>query len=234
MKLNIKDNCNTLLVVIYFANAVIEVVAEYFSFKPILYITKPLIPFLLMVLYFYNSPKKDWFFFLIMTFSLMTNIFFIPSDDKLLFYGVICFTIHRMLLLILVFKIVKIKDYIPFTLATLPLGFIFFYLLTATEVPENSFYLLIFTNFLASILGGIAISGYIMNDTKQNSLLLISVLLFLGLQLVVFIEKYYFADSHSDLLRPLAMSLNALAFFAFYSFVIYSEKLNYNRGSFAG
>jgi len=126
MKLNIKDNYNSLLVVIYFANAVIEVVAEYFSFKPILYITKPLIPFLLMALYFYNSPKKDWFFFLIMTFSLITNILFIPSDNNLLFYGVICFTIHRMLLLILVFKIVKIKDYIPFTLATLPLGFIFF------------------------------------------------------------------------------------------------------------
>jgi hypothetical protein len=105
----------------------------------------------------------------------------------------------------------------------MPLGFIFFYLFVASEVPENSFYLIIFHNVLASILGGVAISNYVMNDNTQNSLLLISVLLFLGLQLVVYIEKYYLIESHSMLLRPLAMTLNVLAFYSFYKFVITSE-----------
>ena len=79
---------------------------------------------------------------------------------------------------------------------------------------------------MAATLGGVAISNYLMSDTKQNSLLLISVLLFLGLQLVIYIEKYYLADSHSSLLRPLAMTLNILAFYSFYKFVISSEKLD--------
>jgi hypothetical protein len=63
-----------------------------------------------------------------------------------------------------------------------------------------------------------------MNDSKQNSYLLISVLLFLGLQLVIYIEKYYMVDSHSYILRPLAMTLNILAFYMFYQFVVISEK----------
>ena len=123
-----KKNIITLLIGFYFVNAIIEVVAESISCKPIIYISKPLIPFLLMVLYFYNSSKKDIFFFLVMLFSLITNLLFIPNSQESLFYGVISFTIHRIFLLILIFKIVKIKDFIPFFLATLPLGFIFFLL----------------------------------------------------------------------------------------------------------
>ena len=221
-----KHNIIKLFAIIYFINAIIEVSAESSSCKTIIYITKPLIPFLLMVLYFYNSPKKDLLFFLVMFFSLITNLLFIPNSKESLFYGVISFTIHRIFLLILIFKIVKIKDFIPFFLATLPLGFIFFYLFLASDVPENSYYLIIFHNLMAATLGGVAISNYLMSDTKQNSLLLISVLLFLGLQLVIYIEKYYLADSHSSLLRPLAMTLNILAFYSFYKFVISSEKLD--------
>lgn len=214
------------LIIIYFINAIIEVISEYTSFLTAIYITKPLIPLLLMVLYFYKSSKKNSLFFVIMSLSLITNLLFIPNSQESLFYGVISFTIHRIFLLILIFKIIKIKDYIPFVLATIPLAFIFFYLFAASDVPENSYYLIVFHNMMASILGGMAISNYVMNDNKQNSLLLISVLLFLGLQLVVYIEKYYLVNSHSFLLRPLAMILNVLAFYTFYKFVTASESLD--------
>lgn len=214
------------LIIIYFINAIIEVISEYASFSATIYITKPLIPLILMVLYFYKSSKKNSLFFVIMSFSLITNLLFIPSDEKALFYGVISFTIHRIFLLFLIFKIIKIKDYIPFVLATIPLAFIFFYLFAASDVPENSYYLIVFHNLMGAVLGGMAISNYVMNDNKQNSLLLISVLLFLGLQLVVYIEKYYLVESHSFLLRPLAMTLNILAFYTFYKFVIASERLD--------
>ena len=215
MGVKIKHKVINLFVVIYFINALLEILAESISCKSIIYITKPLIPFLLMVLYFINSTKKDYIFFLVMIFSLFTNLLFIPNSQESLYYGVISFTIHRIFLVILIFRIIKIKDYIPFFLATLPLGFIFFYLFLASDVPQNSYYLIVFHNLVAAILGGIAISNYIMSDTKQNSLLLICVLLFLGLQLVIYIEKYYLAESHSLFLRPLAMTLNILLFMHF-------------------
>jgi hypothetical protein len=90
--------------------------------------------------------------------------------------------------------------------------------------PENNSIILIVQNVLISIFAGISLSGYVMNDNKQNSILLISALLFVLLQFSVFIEKFYLENEYSQVLRPLSMSLNAMAFFSFYRYVIEAEK----------
>ncbi len=225
----IKNNCVKILVILYFIVAFIEVAAEYNSNKTLIILTKPLIPFLIILLYWFSSRKRNFLFILIMFFSLVTNILFIPKSNQALFYGIIAFTIHRLLLVYFVFALSKIKNYIPFILATIPLLFIFFYLFfTTTDVPDNSYILIVIVNILGAILGGIGISSYVHNDNKKNSLLMIAVLLFLGLQLVVFVERYYLSDLFLEFVRPLAMLLNVLAFFAFYKYVIEAE-LNDNR-----
>ena len=222
----ISKNINVKIIIYsYFIISIIEVFSEAFAITPIILVAKPLIPLILMVLYYFTTTSKCKLFYIIMFFSLLTNLLFIPNTEKSLFYGVIAYTIHRIFLLILIFKIIKIKDYIPFILATIPLGFIFFYLFTAADIPENTYYLAFFHNVLAAFLGGTAISSYVMNDSKENSLLMISVLLFLGLQLVIYIEKYYLVESHTVMLRPLAMSLNFMAFYVFYKFVIISQNI---------
>ena len=145
----------------------------------------------------------------------------------ILFYAVVVFTIHRVLFVYFVFALSKIKNYIPFIIATIPLLFIFFYLFfTTADVPDNSYTLIVIINFLGAILGGLGISSYIHNDNKKNSLLMIAVLLFLGLQLVVFVERYYLSDLFLEYIRPLAMLLNVLAFYAFYKYVIEAESDN--------
>ena len=225
MEFEFKKSTVKIIPIMYFLNAVIEILAETFSFKMVILITKPLIPLLLMILYHYTSLKRDKLFYVILFLSLITNLFFIPNSKECLFYGLITYTFHRILLLILIFRIVRIKNYVPFFLSTLPLGFIFFFLVTSSDIPENSYYLIVFQSVMAAVLGGIAIASYSVNDSKENSLLLISILLFLALQLVVYIEKYFFKDSHSIYLRPLAMTLNVCAFYVFYKFVIASEKI---------
>ncbi|WP_395067307.1 hypothetical protein [Flavobacterium sp.] len=228
MKLFERKNLVKVFTLLYTINAIVEVMAEYFSLKIILFITKPLIPILLMVMYFYESPKHYKLFYILMFFSLLTNLLFIPNTKEALFYGVITYTIHRIFLLIVIFNTAKVKNLVSFFLATLPLGFIFFYLFVAADVPENSYYLIFFHNLMAAVLGGAAISIYIESDTKQNSLLLISILLFLGLQLVIYIEKYYMINFYSIYIRPLAMTLNIVAFYVFYKFLITSERLDNN------
>lgn len=210
--------------ILYFVNSIVEVTAEAYKLKEIVYVTKPLIPLLLMVLYWIRSSHRKTIFFLIMFFSTITNLLFIPDDKMILFYGVISFTIHRLLLLYFIFKIVEIKKTVPFVLSVIPLLLAFFYLFTASDVPDNSYYLIILHNVMAAILGALAITSYVIDDNKQNSYLLISVLLFLGLQLIIYVEKYYMCEENIQYLRPLAMSVNALAFFAFYKFVLVSEK----------
>ncbi|MGC4039312.1 MAG: lysoplasmalogenase family protein [Flavobacterium sp.] len=217
------------LIICYFIIAFLEVVAEYFVNHPIICTLKPILPLFLILLYCIESRKRDAVFIAALILSSVTNLLFIPNTPDYLFYGVMIFTVHRLLVLYLIFLHQRVKDYIPMIIATAPFLLIFFYLFSETvEIPENSIYVLIFQNLLISLFAGIALSSYVMNDNKQNSILLISALLFVMLQFVVFVEKYFLIDEFEGFFRPLAMTLNALAFFSFYKYVVTAEKSNNN------
>ena len=216
------------MTVAYFVVAITEIMAELFSYKPLIMIVKPLMPILLMVLYWIASERKHPLFFMAILFSVITNVLFIPDDPRMLMYGIVAFMIHRIVILWYIFRLVKITDYIPVLIATIPFLLIFFYLLASSEVPENSFILLVIQNILISIFGGIALSNYIMHDNKRNSWLLICGLLFVALQFIVFIEKYYLSGLSPAIFRPIAMGLNAFAFYTFYEFVCAIEKSDDN------
>lgn len=223
------DNILKSLTFGYFIIAFFEVISEYFAYTPFICSLKPLIPLLLVVIYLISSTKKNPIFVIVLLLSMVVNILFIPNTPMCLYYALIIFTLHRILIIYLVFSLQKVKDYIPMIIATLPFLLIFFYLFIETnDIPENSFYLLMLQNILISVLAGIALSSYVMNDNKQNSVLLISVLLFVMLQFSVFIEKYFLVNEFQMLLRPLAMTFNALAFFSFYKYVMIAEKSNNN------
>jgi hypothetical protein len=222
-----KNNLAIGITVLYFAVATVEVTAELFAYKPVLFIFKPLISLLLMTLYWTTSNQKKILFFLTIFFSLTTNVFFIPNTEKALFIGIVALLIHRLLMIYYIIKLTKIKDYVPLLLATIPFLFIFFYLLTiSTEIPRNSFFLLIIQNVLVSIIGGIALSDYVMNDNKKYTLLLIFGLLTVMLYFIVFIEKYYLANLSPVIFRPIAMVLNVTVYYVFYRFVIETEDQN--------
>lgn len=221
---SLKNNIVKILTTVYFANALIEIIAEFYSNNTVIFLTKPLIPFLLIVLYWFSSQKKNKLFILLMLLSLITNLLFIPKSPTALFYGVVVFTFHRLVLIYLIFKLVGIVRPKLFVLVGLPLLFIFFYLFFASsDVPENTYGLLVVHNIMAAVLGGIGISNYIVNDNKQNSLMMIASLLFLGLQMVVYVERYYRYNISLEHIRPLAMLLNVLAFFVFCKFVLSTE-----------
>jgi len=213
----------------YFIIAFFEVVSEYFAYTPFICSLKPLIPLLLTIMYLIGSKQKSIVVVLVFLLSMLTNILFIPNTADSLYNALIAFTFHRIVIIYLIFSLQKVSDFIPMIIATIPFLLIFFYLFIETnDIPENSFYWLIVQNILISIFAGIALSSYVMNDNKQNSVLLISVLLFVMLQFTVFIEKYFLVNEFQWLFRPLAMTFNALAFFSFYKYVVIAEKSNHN------
>ena len=217
------------LTVCYFVIAFFEVIAEYFVNRPLICILKPVIPLFLIVIYYIESHKGNGLFIVAMLLSLVTNILFIPNTPTYLFYALMVFTVHRIIVIYLIFSLQKVTDSIPLIIATTPFLLIFFYLFLETvEIPQNSIYLIIFQNLLISMFAGLALSSYFMNDNKQNSVLLISALLFVMLQFVVFVEKYFLIDEFEELFRPLAMTFNALAFFSFYKYIVIAEKSNNN------
>jgi len=217
----------TALAILYFAVAISEITSELFAYKPLIYILKPMMPVVLMLLYYTASKRKNPMFFVIMSLSVLTNILFIPDSATFLFYGLVVFLAHRIFLLYYIIKLLKISDFIPAIIATIPFLLVFFYLFMITNgIPENSFFVLIFQNILISFICGISFSHYMMQDSKRNSWLLQCGILFGCLHFIVFVEKFYLSGFSPVIFRPIAMGLNAFAFYAFYEFAMSTEKLH--------
>ncbi|RZJ70194.1 hypothetical protein [Flavobacterium sp.] len=229
MALN-RDNIGPIvLTALYFIVSVSEVICELLVYRPLIFVLKPLMPFLLMVLYFVVSDRKNVLFFFVMTLSLITNVLFIPDSKTYLFYGLVVFLVHRILLLYYMMRLLKLRDFIPAIIATIPFLMVFFYTFMITNgIPEESFFVLIFQNILISVICGISFSHYIMHDDKRNSWLLLCGILFGCLHFIVFVEKFYLSGFSPIIFRPLAMGLNAMAFYTFYEFVVATEKSNGN------
>jgi len=91
------------------------------------------------------------------------------------------------------------------------------------EISTNNYNLPIFQSILISITSGVALSSYIVDDNRQNSWLLISILLFIGIRFMLFIQSYYLTDLTLPVINPIIIILNVFAYFTFYKFVIEAE-----------
>lgn len=216
-----------LLTALFFLVTSIEVIAEYYRYYPVIYVFKPLISIVLMVLYTIHSSNRSLFFYIVIFTSMLTNIFFISTDMKWLYCGLIIFVCHRIVKMYYIVRLVHIKDFAPVLIASVPFLAIFFYIFYQADLFDSKMYGIIsLHNILISLLGGLALSNYVMNDNNKSSWLLITVLSFATLHFIIFIEKFYI---ELKMFRPMAMSLNAFAYFAFYKFVMAIENGNQNE-----
>ena len=215
------------IVYLIFSFTIIEVLAELFSFKIILFAFRPLIALLLMYLYWITSKERNVFFFISIFFLLLTSIFIISESLPFLIVGLAGIVIHRILLILYIIKLNKVKDFLPILIAVIPFIFIFSYLLSISdEIPKESYYPLVIQNILVSILGGVVLSNYFMNETKNTPWLSIFGVLSIALYFIVFIEKCFLPNLPPTYFRPLGMILYVTSYYAFYKFVIDTERLN--------
>ena len=224
---NKESKIEKLIIVLYFAIAAVEITTEMFSYKPLLFVFKPLIPTLLIALYWYSSTRRNPLFFVAVTLSLITDVFFISKMESVLFFGLLVLFIHQLVMIYYISKLIKLKDYIPLLIAMVPFLFVFFYLLSISgETVTRIYYIVIIQNILISILAGITLSQYMMFYEKKDMWLFIFGLLSVTQYFIVFIEKYYLSGSSPVVFRPMAMILNTGVYYTFYKFVIETEKLN--------
>lgn len=225
-----KTNLGKWLTAMFFIIVAVELTAEFFSSRELVFIFKPLLSIGVMVLYWNASRVRESMFFLVLCLSLITNLFFIPNTESFLFIGLIVFLVHRIFLIAYVVRLIKLKDFIPLFIAIVPFLFVFFYLLSISNgIQQESYWVLIIQNILISIIGGLALSEYVMNYNRMNFWLLIFGLLSVTQYFIVFIEKYYLSNLAPIAFRPLAMVLNAAVYYAFYRFVVDAEKANANE-----
>jgi len=208
----------------YFSIGLVEIIAESMSYQPLILFTRIAAPFFLITLYFLKSIKQNAVFYALMVLLLISNVLFASKAPYALQIAVITFLFHRIAMIVLVFQSIASKNYLYILLATFPFLLIFFYLISVTnELTDIQINVLIFQSILISILSGMALSSYLVSENRQNSWLLISTLLLIGLRFIVFIEQYFLSDLSLPIYRPMAVLLNIFAFFTFYKFVIAAE-----------
>ncbi|MDI5888240.1 hypothetical protein [Flavobacterium yafengii] len=215
-----------------FSFSIIEVLAELFSFKVILFAFRPLVAILLIYLYWVTSKERNVFFYMTVFFLLLTSIFILFESMLFLILGLIGIFTHRILLIFYIIKLNKIKDFVPILIAIIPFVFIFSYLLSISdEIPKGSYYPLVAQNILVSILAGVILSNYFMNDSNNSPWLAIFGLLSTALYFTVFIEKCFLSNLPPTYFRPLAMILYVTSYYSFYRFVIDAETINAKKES---
>jgi hypothetical protein len=215
------------IVGLLFSFAIIEVLAELLSFKVILFAFRPLVALLLICLYWITSDKRSILFFVTLFFLLLTSIFILSESIHFLILGLIGIFIHRISLIFYIIKLNKVKDFVPILIAIIPFIFIFSYLLSISdEITKGSYYPLVVQNILVSILAGVILSNYFMNESNNTPWLSIFGLLSTALYFTIFIEKCFLSNLPPTYFRPLGMILYVTSYYAFYKFVIDAEKLN--------
>lgn len=219
-----KNKISYSISIAYFGLAFVQTIAELFDFNAAALAIRIVIPMVLSVLYYMHSLKQNLLFYLTMALLLISNVFFFHANTALFFYGIIAFILLRIVTLVHIFKLTTNKNYLHIVVASFPFLVIFFYLISATnEISEHEFNILILQSILISLLGGISIVNYLKDDNRQNSWLLISTLLFVGLRFIVFIERYFISNLSLIIYRPIEIVLNVFAFYTFYKYVIAAE-----------
>jgi hypothetical protein len=227
---NTEDKAKKIIEILYFVFATVEVAAELVSFKPMLFILKPLVLIIILFLYWYSSSQREQLFFVAILFLLITKIYAIQNTEEMLFLAMIAFFLHRVVIIYYIFKLIKLKDFIPLLIAMVPFLFFFFYLLSLTSnISIRSYYGLIIQSVLMSILASMTVSHYVMNNEKKKDVwLLIFGLLSVTQYFMVFIDKFYLLGFSPVIFRPLEVILTTAVCFSFYKFVITTERLNDN------
>ena len=229
MLMNLKINWHYLLNITFFALAGIELLAELFGFSFLSLVTRLLLPIVLGLLYFSVSNKINLLFYLLLSLLLVSNLFFYNRDKPLFYFGILAFILLRIVAIIIILSATKHNNYLQIVIASFPFLIIFFYLISVTnEITDVEFNTLILQSILISLLAGISTANYFKNENRQNSWLLISTLLFIGLRFIVFIERFIISDLTLLFNRPISVILNTFAFYTFYKFVITAEFENNN------
>ncbi|MBC7606132.1 MAG: hypothetical protein H7199_04145 [Burkholderiales bacterium] len=223
MKLSNPDRLEKNTTKIYFAITTILVIAELFQHNTSVLVFKPLLIPLLMALYFFTSKVKNIFYLLSLFFAWGSNIFLLSSAQEFLLYGILTFMVYRILTIVVVVRLIGKQPFLPFIIACAPFLFIFSCLINLTMSSlSTSFYPAIVNGILISILAGISLSNYIMDDNRVNFWLALSTLFAVVLVFLFTIQKYYLTNG---IFQPMSALIFAVMHYTFYKFVLEAERI---------
>lgn len=207
--------------IIFFATSILLSILVFFDQLFWEYVFKIITMFSLALLYFVTSKRKDKWYFLALFFATISNLLFISNEMTSLTFGMFAYLVYRLLTIIIVVK-ATVKCYlISITIGTIlfltPL--IYFILLNEDSFGQSLVPAIINVS-LISVLGGLSISNYLMEEGVKNTWLLISSIAFAFLAVIFVIQKYYLFVPILDSLRVIVLMG---AHYIFYRYKLLSE-----------
>ncbi|POR20271.1 hypothetical protein BWK58_14115, partial [Flavobacterium columnare] len=219
-----KKSQEKVFLILFFIIGLLEVVAEYFNQVLLIYILKPLLMPIMMLMYWKVSKERNIYFLLALFFVLIANILFVSRTFSSAVIASIFFFIYRGIVICLVIQDEPIKKKLPVVIGSLPFFTAFGYLtfLTKNELGKGIYIYLIQVIFL-SFLGGLALSNYMIEGCKKNFWLLINAVFFAIIQFILVLKLFYISISFFP---SISMFLYLFAQFGLYKYMLEREKKN--------
>ena len=177
----------------------------------------------LMALYYFSTQKRVFYYYLALSVSCLSILFFIEKTNIRLFYGAICYSLYLFLDVFLVWKKVKKNTFWPIMIATIPFLFLSIYLIDLTQdLLLDNFYPAIIIGLLISVLCGLSLYSFLFHEDRMSIWLIISSILIL-IQICAFlIQKYYVSNM---VFEPLIAIIYTVSHYVFYKFMIANNEL---------
>lgn len=179
------------------------------------------IPILIGV-YLLVSVKRQWIYILGLLLYQAASMFIASNNDKQFFlYGSISSILFKLCLCILVFNLVKPKNRLAVSVATIPFFVIYLYIVYFVHLKlSSSLNFWIINGFLTSFLGGVSVISYLNNPAPKEYWLLITTLLFLAQTGAFFINKFYLQNEG---ITQMVILFYGASHYTFYKFLILKE-----------
>jgi hypothetical protein len=154
------------LILLYLLMGLIEVATEFLTDS---YFSIWLSLFTVVLLLYCTLLNEEILLFITMVLLLM--VIFHTKGTDMLFYALVAVFFYRITQIYYIVKLIKIKDYIPSVLASIPFLIFFLYLVSIPEgVLISSYVVLTVQIVVISLLSGIILSQYLSNFNKTTQL----------------------------------------------------------------
>jgi hypothetical protein len=209
------------LSILYFSIIILYSICTFLDILPLKeflgFIRIPVLAFL----YFYVSVKKDYLYFLALLFFQAAYLFFGRNTETSLFLGAAASVVFRLFIVAIIFNVVTDKRWGMIFLTSLPILFVYIYLINLIkETVLDSYYLWMTNGSLTAFLGGLAVTNYCYKDDKKSFWLLISAMLFVIQIGLFFVNKFYLKQ---QVFLQLIILFYGISHYTFYKFMIFKD-----------
>lgn len=209
--------------ILYMVISAMVVFGEYEKDLAIIKASKPFIIPLLIGIYLISTKKINYIYLGALLFVWLANLFFIFQKEPFIYNGAICYLIFWVFITFIILINTPFPEKFSFGIAIIPFAFVYCCVLQLIyNSIHDSVYLFFSNGVFMTFLGAYSLSNYFLNSSKQNTYLLISILLFTFIQFLVSIDLYYIS---MKIFRPLAMLLFVSAqYFLLKTIVSFDDK----------